>query len=692
MSDGRGGVSALVRAAVASADASSLKVLDLSFNALVSLDDDDGTPVASGGVFASLPALEDLRVGDNKLKTLRSRDLERVGDRLRSLRAQNNALESLTGVEKLRALETLRVDGNPSLSASPRTTFSFASLPSSLTSLNLSRCALTSLEGFQDAAAARRLEELRLDGNCFAAPTVFEPLKNCARLVELHVADAQLTPASLAGLRALAPTLETLVLDGNPGLAPESDAFEQKANRVGVASENARRLDAETLKKKAPEPTFVLAFHRAPRLPALTSLSVSRCGARRLGPSGWSLAEVAPKLERLDASRTALADAAALGAGAELQRLKEVVLAGNPMCFRRDATVRSPETNENENENGLSGEEDAREKTASSDATSLETYVRAVTAALPRVAFVDHVAVAARGRPSREKKKERGLDDGAEKSAARSSRVVSVDGSEDDEELSDEELSDEELSDEELSDEELSDEELSDVSGLSDLEADAREKNAVRVRDGAARFFLGSDAGADADESESGAEPERKETRNPSEVVSAFRSAMIAHDREMRASLARVRAALAATPGEAAAALRRDGTFLAAGRDVPSRTLPPAPTLETLAPAPRVGDSFSKRRAPTRGKGAQKKDAKDPPTSVSEETPRTRRVSAPAGDETEKKNADPADPAPASASASSARVSSAAQSVAALKARRRAASAAGGFGGFRVPSATQKTA
>ena len=226
------------------------------------------------------------------------------------------------------------------------------------------------------------------------------------------------------------------------------------------------------------------------------------------------------------------------------------------------------------------------------------------------------------------------------------------------------------------------------MSGLSDLEADAREKNAVRVRDGAARFFLGSDAGADADESESGAEPERKETFNPSEVVSAFRSAMIAHDREMRASLARVRAALAATPGEAAAALRRDGTFLAAGRDVPSRTLPPAPTLETLAPVPRVGDSFSKRRAPTRGKGA--KDAKDPPTSVSKETPRTRRVSAPAGDETEKKNADPADPA--SASASSARVSSAAQSVAALKARRRAASAAGGFGGFRVPSATQKTA
>ena len=684
MSDGRGGVSALVRAAVASADASSLKVLDLSFNALVSLDDDDGTPVASGGVFASLPALEDLRVGDNKLKTLRSRDLERVGDRLRSLRAQNNALESLTGVEKLRALETLRVDGNPSLSASPRTTFLFASLPSSLTSLNLSRCALTSLEGFRDAAAARRLEELRLDGNCFASPTVFEPLKNCARLVELHVADAHLTPASLAGLRALAPTLETLVLDGNPGLAPESDAFEQKANRVGVASENPRRLDAETLKKKKkePEPTFVLAFHRAPRLPALTSLSVSRCGARRLGPSGWSLAEVAPKLERLDASRNALADAAALGAGAELRRLKEVVLAGNPMCFGRVATVRSPETNENENENGLSGEEDAREKTASSDATSLETYLRAVTAALPRVAFVDHVAVAARGRPSREKEKKntRGGDDfsGAEKSAARSSRVVSVDGSEDDEELSDEELSDEELSDEELSD----------VSGLSDLEADARETNAVRVRDGAARFFLGSDAGADADESESRAEPERKETLNPSEVVSAFRSAMIAHDREMRASLARVRAALAATPGEAAAALRRDGTFLAAGRDVPSRTLPPAPTLETLAPAPRVGDSFSKRRAPTRGKGA--KDAKDPPTSVSEETPRTRRVSAPAGDETEKKNADPADPA--SASASSARVSSAAQSIAALKARRRAASAAGGFGGFRVPSATQKTA
>ena len=59
MPDGRGGVSALVRAAVASADASSLKVLDLSFNALVSLDD-DGTPVEAGGCFASLPALEDL--------------------------------------------------------------------------------------------------------------------------------------------------------------------------------------------------------------------------------------------------------------------------------------------------------------------------------------------------------------------------------------------------------------------------------------------------------------------------------------------------------------------------------------------------------------------------------------------------------------------------------------------------------
>jgi hypothetical protein len=690
MSDGRGGVSALVRAAVASADASSLKVLDLSFNALVSLDDDDGTPVASGGVFASLPALEDLRVGDNKLTTLQSRNLERVGDRLRSLRAQNNALESLTGVEKLRALETLRVDGNPSLSASPRVTF--ASLPSSLTSLNLSRCALTSLDGFRDAAAARRLEELRLDGNFFASPSVFEPLKNCQRLVELHVADARLTPASLAGLRALAPTLETLVLDGNKGLAPESDAFEP-ANQNKVATENARRfrLDAETKKnknvskEKEPERfTFVLALHRAPRLPALTSLSVSRCGARRLGPSGWSLADVAPKLERLDASRNALADAAALETGSSLRRLKEVVLAGNPMCFWRlneVATFHSPETNENEN--GLSGEEDAERETASSDATkkSLETYLQTVTAALPRVAFVDHVAVkkAARGKPPREKRKQRGGDDGAEKSAAKSSDVVSVDGSEDDD-------SQDDLS-EDLS-EELSDEELSDVSGLSDLEADARD--AVRVRDGAVR--RGSDAGADG-RTESGAELERKEGKkavaSPSEVVSAFRSAMIAHDREMRASLARVRAALAATPGEAAAALRRDGTFLAAGRDVPSRTLPPAPTLETLAPAPRVGDSFSKRAYAPVLRGKDTKDAKDFPMSVSEETRRIDRVSAPAGDETGKKNAK-ADPAPASAS--SARVSSAAQSVAALKARRRAASAAGGFGGFRVPSATQKTA
>ena len=77
--------------------------------------------------------------------------------------------------------------------------------------------------------------------------------------------------------------------------------------------------------------------------------------------------------------------------------------------------------------------------------------------------------------------------------------------------------------------------------------------------------------------------------------------------------------------------------------------------------------------------------------SVSEETRSIDRVSAPAGDATEKKNAK-ADPAPICAASGSARVSSAAQSVAALKARRRAASAAGGFGGFRVPSATQKTA
>ena len=121
-----------------------------------------------------------------------------------------------------------------------------------------------------------------------------------------------------------------------------------------------------------------------------------------------------------------------------------------------------------------------------------------MTAALPRVLFVDRVLVkkAARGKPPREKRKQRGGDDGAEKSAAKSSDVVSVDGSEDDD-------SQDDLS-EELS-EELSDEELSDVSGLSDLEADARD--AVRVRDGAVR--RGSDAGADG-RTESGAELERK--------------------------------------------------------------------------------------------------------------------------------------------------------------------------------------
>ena len=50
-------------------------------------------------------------MGDNALTTLRSSNLERLGDTLRSLRAQNNALRCLTGLEKMRALETLRVDG-----------------------------------------------------------------------------------------------------------------------------------------------------------------------------------------------------------------------------------------------------------------------------------------------------------------------------------------------------------------------------------------------------------------------------------------------------------------------------------------------------------------------------------------------------------------------------------------------------
>ena len=77
----------------------------------------------------------------------------------------------------------------------------------------------------------------------------------------------------------------------------------------------------------------VLALRRAPRLPALTSLSVSRCGARALGPSGWSLADVAPKLERLDASRNRFATPAALGGARALRGLREASLAGNPMCF-----------------------------------------------------------------------------------------------------------------------------------------------------------------------------------------------------------------------------------------------------------------------------------------------------------------------------------------------------------------------
>ena len=67
---------------------------------------------------------------------------------------------------------------------------------------------------------------------------------------------------------------------------------------------------------------------------------------------------------------------------------------------------------------------------------------------------------------------------------------------------------------------------------------------------------------------------------------------MLAHDSGDARVLARVRAALSATPGEAAAALRRDGTFLAAGEDLPSRTLPPPPRLAARRGAPaRVGDA-----------------------------------------------------------------------------------------------------
>jgi Leucine-rich repeat (LRR) protein len=421
-----------VRAAVASADASSLKVLDLSFNALVSLDD-DGTPVEAGGCFASLPALEDLRVGDNALTTLRSSNLERLGDTLRSLRAQNNALRCLTGLEKMRALETLRVDGNASLGSPdieqraslpgiPGVVNGLASLPSALTCLNLSRCALTSLDGFQNAACARRLEELRLDGNAFAAPNAFEPLRNCARLVELHVADARLTPASLAGLRALAPTLETLVLDGNPGLAERAKESSRTMHtnkqlirtttprRQIVTNDDARDV-ANALKN---DDVGVLALRRAPRLPALTSLSVSRCGARALGPSGWSLADVAPKLERLDASRNRFATPAALGAARALRGLREASLAGNPMCFEAFEAFEDPHAEDGHSGRVLSSSLDGTSHEVTHEVTHTNeggvtekknaaasrraAYFRAVAAALPRVAFVDGVAVSRRRR------------------------------------------------------------------------------------------------------------------------------------------------------------------------------------------------------------------------------------------------------------------------------------------------------
>jgi hypothetical protein len=107
---------------------------------------------------------------------------------------------------------------------------------------------------------------------------------------------------------------------------------------------------------------------------------------------------------------------------------------------------------------------------------------------------------------------------------------------------------------------------------------------------------------------------------------------MLAHDSEMRASLARVRAALSATPGEAAAALRRDGTVLAAGEDLPSRTLPPPPRLAALAAAPaRVGDAT--RRASRTIEGANERrrssavhdDAREPePEPIAFAAPRAR--------------------------------------------------------------------
>jgi hypothetical protein len=79
-------------------------------------------------------------------------------------------------------------------------------------------------------------------------------------------------------------------------------------------------------------------------------------------------------------------------------------------------------------------------------------------------------------------------------------------------------------------------------------------------------------------------------------VLSEFRAAALAHAASARSCLERVKRSLAATPSEAAAALKEDGTFLATGSALPSRMMPAPPKLRTLELRARVGDAKTRRR------------------------------------------------------------------------------------------------
>ena len=349
----RRGVRELISAATAGVDeVSCLKVLDLSFNDLETLEDDESTPETTNHTtLADLVSLQDLRLNDNRLTTLCSTSTQVLWDRLAELRVQNNCIDSLAGVEKFRKLQTLRIDGNPL-----KQPLSLATLPFSLSRLNISRCQITSLDSLASSNAARRLEEIRLDGNALKS---LDALKNCSKLVELHLADCDLTPMHLKGLNALAPTLETLVLDGNLKLCRDVNA------------------------KK----TF--ALHSSPRLPKLLELSVARCGAETIGAIGnnsssttnkWHLASSFPSLERLDVSENEIVQLDSLKSVlAKCVKLTELRLTGNPVCTQDiDKYVDKCADTDVDTDIGISPS---------------SSYRRSVIAVIPSVLYLDDVAV-----------------------------------------------------------------------------------------------------------------------------------------------------------------------------------------------------------------------------------------------------------------------------------------------------------